>query len=299
MSFYISDGNYIRFKYGEKQMVVMFREDMEPINPREWSDGLGKMVCWHGRYRLGDRHDYRDPEDFLRGLTREIIPWELIAGKIINGETQMKVVRDDDPENETPFSLVVPYILPWKGEYEICKAKTVDELFSQFNRDAILEDLTTTELHGLLQESDNIVLLPLWLYDHSGISMSTSHTYPYTDRWDSGQVGWIYLTKDRFLEETSYKESQWPEKAKEMLVGEVKTYDQYLRGEVFGFQVFVFDDETKEWEETNESCWGFYGDDLMENGILDNVDGLKEAIESEQYETGQAREVTTITYEFD
>lgn len=299
MSFYISDGNYIRFKYGEKQMVVMFREDMEPINPREWSDELGKMVCWHGRYRLGDRHDYRDPEDFLRGLTREIISWELIAGKIINGETQMKVVRDDDPENETPFSLVVPYILPWKGEYEICKAKTVDELFSQFNRDAILEDLTTTELHGLLQESDNIVLLPLWLYDHSGISMSTSHTYPYNDRWDSGQVGWIYLTKERFLSETGYEEVQWPEKACEMLEAEVVIYDQYLCGETYGFQVFELDKESGTWEETDESCWGFYGSDLEENGILDTVDGLREAFKFGQYETGQAREVTITSYEFD
>lgn len=299
MSFYISDGKYIRFKYGEKLMVVMFREDMEPINPREWSDELGKMVCWHGRYRLGDRHDYRDPEDFLRGLTREIISWELIAGKIINGETQMKVVRDDDPENETPFSLVVPYILPWKGEYEICKAKTVDELFSQFNRDAILEDLTTTELHGLLQESDDIVLLPLWLYDHSGISMSTSHTYPYNDRWDSGQVGWIYLTKERFLSETGYEEVQWPEKACEMLQAEVVIYDQYLRGETYGFQVFEFDKESGTWEETDESCWGFYGADLEENGILDTVDGLREAFKFGQYETGQAREVTITSYEFD
>lgn len=299
MSFYISDGNYIRFKYGEKLMVVMFREDMEPENPREQSDELGKMVCWHGRYRLGDRHDYRDPEDFLRGLTREIISWELIAGKIINGETQMKVVRDDDPENETPFSLVVPYILPWKGEYEICKAKTVDELFSRFNRDAILEDLTTTELHGLLQESDDIVLMPLWLYDHSGISMSTSHTYPYNDRWDSGQVGWIYLTKERFLSETGYEEVQWPEKACEMLEAEVVIYDQYLCGETYGFQVFEFDKESGTWEETDESCWGFYGSDLEENGILDTVDGLREAFKFGQYETGQAREVTITTYEFD
>ena len=129
--------------------------------------------------------------------------------------------------------------------------------------------------------------------------MSTSHTYPYNDRWDSGQVGWIYLSKERFLQETGYDETQWPEKAREMLVEEVTIYDQYLRGEVFGFQVFVLNDETSEWEETDESCWGFYGDDLMENGILDNVDGLKEAIESEQYEAGQAREVTITSYEFD
>ena len=298
MSFYISDGNYIRFKYGEKQMVVMFREDMEPENPRQDMEPLGKMICWHSRYRLGDRHDYRDPEDFLCELVQEIIPWESVVEKIIKGETRMKISRDDDPESETPFSLMMSYINPFHGEYEICAAETAEELFSQFNKEAILEELTTSELHQILLESNDVVMLPLRLYDHSGISMSTSHSYPYNDLWDSGQVGWIYLTKDRFLKETSYKESQWPEKAEEMLVGEVKTYDQYLRGEVFGFQVFVLNDETGEWEETDGS-WGYYGDDLEQNGILDSVVGLREALQTDQYETGRAREVTTITYEFD
>lgn len=32
-------------------------------NPREW-ENLGKMVCWHRRYNLGDKHDYDSPQDF-------------------------------------------------------------------------------------------------------------------------------------------------------------------------------------------------------------------------------------------
>ena len=55
------------------------------------------------------------------------------------------------------------------------------------------------------------------------------------------------------------------DKAKEILVNEVRIYDDYLRGEVYGFVL-----EKKEvcaccgrieYEEI-DSCWGFYGTDL-------------------------------------
>lgn len=300
MGIYIADGDYIRYKHDGKMLAVRFCEDMEPESPRQW-DPMGKMICWHGRYRLGDQHDYRDPEEFLRQLTQEIIPWQEVVKKIIRGETRMKVTQGDEVEDESLLHLMMPYIRPFKGEYEVCAGKTIKDLFSQFNQDAILKEFSISEMTKMIQESNEIVLMPLWLYDHSGISMSVSHEYPYNDRWDSGQVGWIFVKKDRFLQETGCvpgNESGWPEKAYEMLQDEVKTYDQYLRGEVFGFQAFVFDDDTEEWEETDGS-WGYYGDDLEQNGILDSVVGLREALQTDQYETGRAHEITTITYEFD
>ena len=39
-----------------------------PLNPREDYDCLGKMVCWHGRYSLGEKHDFEEPRDFLKEL---------------------------------------------------------------------------------------------------------------------------------------------------------------------------------------------------------------------------------------
>lgn len=36
-----------------KGFKIVISEDDEPENPREWCN-LGKMVCFHGRYRLGD-----------------------------------------------------------------------------------------------------------------------------------------------------------------------------------------------------------------------------------------------------
>ena len=54
----------------EAPYTLFVEDDDYPMNPREDCDPFGKMVCWHSRYSLGDKHDYDDPEDFLRDLAR-------------------------------------------------------------------------------------------------------------------------------------------------------------------------------------------------------------------------------------
>ena len=52
---------------------------------------------------------------------------------------------------------------------------------------------------------------------------------------------------------------------------ESKLAKHYLSGEVYGFIVQFYDEDSETWEDTNDSCWGFYGDDWKKNGLLDNV----------------------------
>jgi hypothetical protein len=96
------------------------------------------------------------------------------------------------------------------------------------------------------------VVLPLYLYDHSGITISTS---PFSCPWDSGQVGFIYVTADRIRKEYSAKRisKKTRELATSCLEQEVKTYDEYLTGQVYGY--IVEDADGKELD----SCWGHYG----------------------------------------
>lgn len=107
-----------------------------------------------------------------------------------------------------------------------------------------------------LEQSNNGISLPLFLYDHSGISISTSNSYPYNDRWDAGKVGIIYVSDEKIKKEYSVDEvtPEVAEKVRQVLKAEVQTYDSYLRGEVYGFTV------TDEDGELVESCWGFIGD---------------------------------------
>ncbi len=113
----------------------------------------------------------------------------------------------------------------------------------------------TADMHELLNlESDkNHISLPIYLYDHSGITINTTG---FACRWDSGQVGVIYCTKEAAVKEFGNKvcTAKVREKALKALKAEVEELDQYIRGEVYGFQVFNPEDEVV------GSCWGYYGD---------------------------------------
>lgn len=224
-------------------------------DPRNW-DNVCTIVCFHRHYRLGDTHDYDDGDEFMDYILHNICGMEYEA----------------------------------------------------------FEELSTREKYKLACESDKVYIKELNLYDHSGLTISTSCCYPYNDRWDAGCVGWIYVSKEKAMEEyggipekdengefiriphehpngsvtysTKYKpitEENWKEVAEYHMEGEVKKYDLYLRNEVYGYVLTktVVEQERcphcgeviREYEEEEEvdSCWGFYGDCLEDNGILDQI----------------------------
>ena len=74
-----------------------------------------------------------------------------------------------------------------------------------------------------------VAILPLYLYDHSGITMRTE---PFSCPWDSGRVGFIFFTREK-LKDLGYKiaSKSAVKKAMACLEAEVKDYDRYLTGE--------------------------------------------------------------------
>ena len=105
------------------------------------------------------------------------------------------------------------------------------------------------------------IILPLYLYDHSGITMSTGS---FVDKWDSGQVGIISVSKEKVRKEFGWKRITRDrlKKIEDILKGEVETYDTYLRGDVWRY---VICDENGE---SVESCCGFYDeDDARQEGL--------------------------------
>lgn len=109
------------------------------------------------------------------------------------------------------------------------------------------------------KEFDIAVILPLFLYDHSGIAISTRswHGRAHHAEWDSGQVGFIFVSKDKIRDEYGWKRltKKRLEKIEQYLVGEVEEYNDYLTGNVYCW--FVKDQDG----ETIESCGGYYGYD--------------------------------------
>ena len=109
------------------------------------------------------------------------------------------------------------------------------------------------------EQDGKLFLLPLYLYDHSGITMRTS---PFCCPWDSGQVGYIYATREEALKEFGVHRvtKAFREKIGKILGAEVVSYDKYLTGAFVGFQIHDKDGEYI------ESCWGF---DDVEYAILE------------------------------
>jgi len=118
---------------------------------------------------------------------------------------------------------------------------------------------------------DNMLYLPLYLYDHSGITMSTK---PFSCPWDSGKVGYIFVTEEKVREQWNCKHIT--EKIRKAvyttLEAEVKLYDYYLTGHVYGYLI----------RGTGDGCWSFYGTDYEDNGLLHSAKGdIESSIEND------------------
>jgi hypothetical protein len=170
-------------------LTVEIKQDEDPRNPREDYDPLGKMICFHKRYNLGDKHNYRS-EDYNG--------WEEMEAAIIKNE------------------------------------------------------------HAA-------VILPIYMMDHSGLSISTSDSgFRACDSagWDWGQIGFICISKEKAQEEgrklgwNPYGKLTKATLAKitKYLIEEVEEYNQFLSGDVWGYIIIDKDGE-------DDSCWGLPGYD--------------------------------------
>lgn len=120
-------------------------------------------------------------------------------------------------------------------------------------------------MRAALEKSENIaVILPVYLLDHSGLRMSTE---PFSCPWDSGQLGWIYVRRDK-LGDFGIKRLTKAAKAKleETLRHELATMDLYLTEGYYGY--IAEEKVDGEWTEV-DACYGFLGRDYKTNGMLE------------------------------
>lgn len=92
------------------------------------------------------------------------------------------------------------------------------------------------------------VSLPVYAYDHSGISFSVSSCYPFCDQWDGGQAGYAYMTSREIHSEYNGDKARAIEHLKAM----VRYADAYSNNECYGYQLYDSDGNEL------DSCWGFW-----------------------------------------
>ena len=143
----------------------MIAKDSDPLNPRESYDNFGKMFCWHSRYNLGDEHDFKEPEDFLKDILYDIVSGEPHYGKPVynflkqgNAEyskleynrssKEWELLEKITPSAESKFYTRESYSAALKG-------KDVPDWFL----DECLSSLTVEELMQIVQGLEKTVIL--------------------------------------------------------------------------------------------------------------------------------------------
>ena len=160
------------------------------------------------------------------------------------GKYTVKVLQDDDPIN------------PREEWDNLCTMVCFHRRYNLGDKHNFSD---SDELKEFLKKRKDILWLPLFLYDHSGLTMSTRG---FSCPWDSGQVGIIYMEKAVYRKEFNKKRVN-KKHVYNILRSEVSCYDDYLTGNIYGF--IVEDEEGAH----VDSCWGFFGDykDCLAEGI--------------------------------
>ena len=198
-------------------------------NPRREDENFGSMICFHRRYDLGDNHEFKDSDDLIHYLFIRSSGEGNISQKEYLYERLMERMEDE-----------AEGVLPSAAQIKA----TNDYLMSEIQK--------------------GFVVLPVYLYDHSGLAMSTTD---FNDRWDSGQVGIIFVSHEKIKEEYEV-DSIDPVlrlQVEERLKGEVAEYDAYLRGECYCFELY-------EDGELLHSCGGFTG--TFDKAVKDMIEYL-------------------------
>ena len=165
---------------------------------------------------------------------------------------KLKVEQDDYGFNPRKDQDNLGTIVSWHRRYSLGE--------EQSN----MYDYSSAEENMKANSSKDDVILPLYMYDHSGITISTK---PFSCPWDSGQFGFIKVSKKKIRDEYGCKRvtKNVLDKVIRVLNSEVEEYDKYLRGETYFMEIVDQDGEQE------ECVGGFLGYDINNNGILDNL----------------------------
>ncbi len=281
--------------------------DYEPENPRDEENTFGCMVCWYRRYNLGEQHSFDTPNDFLKDLVLRTVPGNTLFDYVRSGQshavrltsipTTLKgegqanraiagVKSPGQPGSEWKVERYDTYTKEWYEEETFCGGfeEQKEEIM-----DCLIDILPNHDLLALAGK-ENIVL-PLFLYDHSGLSISASSFVgrEVHAEWDSGQVGWIYATAGEVKETYGSVSTENMEKAKQCLLSEVKTYDAFLSGQCYGFRLYKDGEEIQ----AGSGYFGFLSDivkelaaDFLPESHQDMVENLKEMPDTKTYVLG-------------
>ena len=182
----------------------------------------------------------------------------------------IRLETDEDSENPREWDTLGTIFYRYKGhtlgDIEIPKSYFSDKLGDTVYINSLEEaGEWIEEIYG-----EQVIVLPVSVYEHGGILLSVGAK---TDVWDSSDIGFICVSKDKAIKEYGEITEEVKETIKRVLKGEIETFNQWINGLVCGY--IIEKSETCEKcghveEKHLDSCWGFYD----EKEALDEAKGV-------------------------
>jgi hypothetical protein len=181
------------------------------------------------------------------------------------------------------------YTVTIEGDYDSENPRHWDNLGTLVSFSRELDgDLKTncTPAEYLDNIKDTDIVLPVYMYKHSGTALSTT---PFSCRWDSGQIGYIHVSKKKALAEYGGKivTSDLRKRIENCLCGEIETMHQWVSGDVWRYSIEAQDGNIV------DSCGGFYGYEDCEKQANEMLSSL---VATDMIEHVKAQENLELAY---
>lgn len=149
-------------------------------------------------------------------------------------------------------------------------------------------DAEEFERIGAEIDAGRLIGLPVYAYIHSGTALNTTG---FSCPWDSGQSGYIYISKATALEWQGGKVLTAKKRAvcEKGLCSVVSEFSKWLNGDCYGYII-----EDSDGEEL-DSCWGFIGDEYAMQAARESADYYAKKVEEDTRERHywEARDLAT------
>jgi hypothetical protein len=165
--------------------------------------------------------------------------------------SQYKIVIDKDMNCESPRTNVnLGTMVCFHRRYDLSDRK----------HGYTTEEIRYSEETGKLLGDEPMIFLPVYGYDHGGMSISTT---PFSCPWDSGKMGIIYVKESKVKEEYKRKRitKALREKVLNNLRAEIEEMNKWLHNDTWCYQVYGTDGVLI------ESVGGFIGREYLDEHL--------------------------------
>ena len=177
---------------------------------------------------------------------------------------RIKTYQDDEPDNPRDWDNLGKIFYGHK-RYVLGEVDVRKEFEDCYSWDDVEK--------RIIELYDPLVILPLYLYDHSVLRIKIGDFYDSQlpqgyAYFDTGMVGFVIAEKDKVRKEYKVKRisKKLREQVKQILCDEIDVFDKYLSGQVYAYSI----------EDTDIACSGFYDYDEMVKYAKEEVDGIVE-----------------------